>query len=56
MKPKQQPIMFTPEEWQAMYVVTKDGQRALSVSKYLAACDAKKWSEGKFELEQEKAK
>ena len=49
-------IMFTKEEWQAMYVITKDGQRALSVSKYLAACAAKEWAEGKFSLEQEKAK
>jgi hypothetical protein len=55
MKTKQE-IMFTPEEWKAMYVVTKDGQRALSVSKYLAACAAKEWAEGEFRLEQEKAK
>jgi hypothetical protein len=55
MKTKQE-IMFTPEEWRAMYVVTKDGQRALSVAKYLSACAAKEWAEGKFSLETEEAK
>jgi hypothetical protein len=55
MKTKQE-IMVTPEEWKAMYVITPNGQRALSVSKYLAACAAKEWAEGKFSLEQEEAK